>query len=106
MPGTAFRVFAQMASGALLLGRRTYEGFAEAWPSRTDEDGFADRMNGLPKFVVSLVDELRLRIHPVVPECGKRLFEDVDRMALKLAETRTLNAGVVIPLVGKRSNLR
>ncbi|MGZ4268980.1 MAG: dihydrofolate reductase family protein [Solirubrobacteraceae bacterium] len=38
---------------ALLLGRVTYEGFAAAWPSRTDEAGFADRMNGMPKYVVS-----------------------------------------------------
>ncbi len=41
------------ASDALLLGRVTYQGFAAAWPSRTDEHGFADRMNSLPKFVVS-----------------------------------------------------
>ena len=41
------------ASGTLLLGRVTYQGFAKAWPSITDEAGFADRMNGLPKFVVS-----------------------------------------------------
>ena len=41
------------ASDALLLGRVTYQGFAAAWPSITDEAGFADRMNGLPKFVVS-----------------------------------------------------
>src|SRR4051794_33724194 len=41
------------ASDALLLGRVTYEGFAEAWPGRTDEAGFADRINALPKFVVS-----------------------------------------------------
>jgi dihydrofolate reductase len=41
------------ASGALLLGRVTYQGFAAAWPSRKDEEGFADRMNNLPKFVVS-----------------------------------------------------
>jgi dihydrofolate reductase len=31
----------------------TYQGFAAAWPSVTDETGFADRMNNLPKFVVS-----------------------------------------------------
>ena len=37
------------ASGALLMGRATYEGFAAAWPSATDEEGYADRMNGLPK---------------------------------------------------------
>jgi dihydrofolate reductase len=41
------------ASDALLLGRVTYQGFAAAWPSMTDEAGFADRMNNLPKFVVS-----------------------------------------------------
>jgi dihydrofolate reductase len=41
------------ACDAHLLGRITYQGFAAAWPSRTDEDGFADRMNGLPKYVVS-----------------------------------------------------
>jgi len=40
-------------AGALLLGRITYEGFAEAWPGRNDEMGFADRMNSLPKYVVS-----------------------------------------------------
>ncbi len=40
-------------SDALLLGRVTYEGFAAAWPSMTDEAGFADRMNGLPKHVAS-----------------------------------------------------
>ncbi|WP_310393641.1 dihydrofolate reductase family protein [Hymenobacter sp.] len=42
-----------MASDALLLGRVTYEGFAAAWPGVTDENGFAERMNGLPKFVAS-----------------------------------------------------
>lgn len=37
----------------LLLGRATYEGFAAAWPSRTDEMGFADRYNSIPKSVVT-----------------------------------------------------
>ncbi len=41
------------ASDALLMGRVTYQAFADAWPSMTDEVGFADRMNSLPKFVVS-----------------------------------------------------
>jgi dihydrofolate reductase len=41
------------ASGALVLGRVTYQGFAKAWPSMKDEAGFADKMNSLPKYVVS-----------------------------------------------------
>ncbi len=48
-----FKLDELLASDALLLGRVTYQGFAAAWPSRTDESGFADRMNSLPKFVVS-----------------------------------------------------
>jgi len=42
-----------IASDALLLGRVTYQEFAEAWPSMTDDEGFAERMNALPKYVVS-----------------------------------------------------
>ena len=41
------------ASDALLLGRVTYQGFAAAWPSQADEQGFADRMNNNAKYVVS-----------------------------------------------------
>jgi dihydrofolate reductase len=40
-------------SDSLLLGRVTYQGFAEAWPGRTDERGYAERMNGMPKSVVT-----------------------------------------------------
>jgi len=40
------------ASDALLLGRETYEGFAEAWPSRTGDE-YSDRINSLPKYVAS-----------------------------------------------------
>jgi dihydrofolate reductase len=45
-----------LGSEALLLGRRSYEYFAARWPSRSGE--WADRLNSLPKFVVSstLVD--------------------------------------------------
>ena len=38
---------------ALLLGRKTYEGFAEAWPPRAGADEFTDRMNAIPKYVAS-----------------------------------------------------
>jgi len=40
------------AADALLLGRETYEGFAEAWPARTGDE-YADRINSLPKLVAS-----------------------------------------------------
>jgi dihydrofolate reductase len=36
---------------SLLIGRTTYQSFAEAWPQRTGE--FADKMNAMPKYVVS-----------------------------------------------------
>jgi dihydrofolate reductase len=49
--GDKFKLDETLASDALLLGRVTYEGFAEAWPSRTGE--FADKFNTMPKFVVS-----------------------------------------------------
>ncbi|GLI01755.1 dihydrofolate reductase family protein [Phytohabitans aurantiacus] len=40
-----------MMGEAMLLGRKTYEGFAEYWPTSTDD--FADHMNNTPKYVVS-----------------------------------------------------
>src|SRR5713226_6301532 len=41
------------ASDALLLGRVTYQGFAAAWPTMKDTGEFGERMNSLPKYVVS-----------------------------------------------------
>jgi dihydrofolate reductase len=49
--GHKFKLDETMGSDALLLGRRTYETFAEAWPSRDGE--FADKFNSMPKYVVS-----------------------------------------------------
>ena len=51
--GRKFKVDELVASDALLLGRITYQGFAQAWPSITDEQGFADKMNTMRKYVVS-----------------------------------------------------
>ena len=48
-----FKLDDLLASDALLMGRVTYQIHAAVWPSMTDEEGFADRMNSLPKYVVS-----------------------------------------------------
>ena len=127
---------------ALLLGRRSYEWFAARWPSRSGE--LADRLNSVPKYVVSttlehpgwnnstvlkgdvltevsklkrelngdivvlasfqlvrtlmehdLVDELRLKIFPVVLGAGERLFgETSDKRHVRLVDTQTLEGDV------------
>jgi dihydrofolate reductase len=51
--GDKFKLDETLEAEALLLGRVTYEGFAAAWPTITDEVGFADKMNTMPKYVVS-----------------------------------------------------
>src|SRR2546421_2729392 len=136
--GDKFKLDEVMEAEVQLLGRKTYEGFAAAWPSR---DGpFADKLNNDPKYVVSttlehpewqnttviegdvpkaisklkaetegvilvagsgtlvrtlleadLVDELRLMVFPTILGRGKRLFpDDIDRLRLKLAETKSV----------------
>jgi dihydrofolate reductase len=131
-----------LGADALLLGRRSYEWFASRWPSRRGE--LAERLNGLPKYVVSstlrdpewnnstvlrgdaahevsklkealngeivvpasfqllrtlmdhdLVDELRLKIFPVVLGEGERLFgETSDTLPLRLLDAQTLEGGI------------
>jgi dihydrofolate reductase len=128
-----------LGSDALLMGRRTYEWFAARWPSR--RGALADRLNTLPKYVVSstlahaewnnatvltgdvvtevsklkqkytgdivvpasfgivgaliehdLVDEVRLKVFPVVLGAGKRLFgETSSTKAMRLVAVRTLD---------------
>jgi dihydrofolate reductase len=132
-----------LGAEALLLGRRSYEWFAARWPSRSGE--LADRLNSLPKYVVSstlehpdwnnstvlegdvldevsklkhevkgeivvpasfqlvhtlmehdLIDELRLKIFPVVLGAGERLFgETSDKKAMRLVHTQTVEGDVV-----------
>ena len=132
-----------LGAEALLLGRRTYEWLAARWPSRSGE--LADRLNSLPKYVVSstledpdwnnstvlngdavdavsnlkrelegeiiipasfqvvrtlmehdLVDELRLKMFPVVLGAGERLFgETSGKKAMRLVDTQTVEGDVV-----------
>ena len=51
--GDKFKLDELVEAEAQLLGRHTYEGFAAAWPKVADEAGFAEKMNGMPKYVVS-----------------------------------------------------
>lgn len=48
-----FKIEEAFQAGAILLGRVTYEIFSAFWPTAPKDEGFADRMNDLPKYVVS-----------------------------------------------------
>jgi dihydrofolate reductase len=102
--GDRFKLDELRAADAQLLGRITYEGFAAAWPSMTDEVGFAEQMNSMPKYVVSSTldkadwansvvlrgdlrdevqqvkdahgGELHLMVFPVVLGSGRRLLDE------------------------------
>lgn len=54
----AYKFSEVMDADAHLLGGVTYDSFAGAWPERTDEAGFADRINSMPKYVVTARDAL------------------------------------------------
>jgi dihydrofolate reductase len=132
-----------LGAEALLLGRRSYGWFAARWPSRSGE--LADRINSLPKYVVSstlelpdwnnstvlkrgdvakevsrlkrevtgeivvlasfqlvhtlmehdLVDELRLKIFPVVLGAGERLFGVTrDKTFMRLVDSQVIDGDV------------
>src|SRR5919197_1072294 len=131
-----------LSAEALLLGRRSYEWFASRWPSRPGE--LADRLNNMPKYVVSstleqpewtnstvlrddpldevaklkrelagdivvpasfglirtllendLVDELRLKIFPVVLGEGARAFgETSDKKPMRLVDSQIIDGDV------------
>lgn len=69
--GMKYKLDEVRSHDALLLGRVTYEAFAAAWPGRTDELGFADKMNSMEKFVVSTTlgdDDLAWRPSTLIKE--------------------------------------
>ena len=60
-----FKIDEVFQAGAILLGRVTYEIFAAFWPTAPKDEGFADRMNDIPKYVVSatLEDSVVAELH-------------------------------------------
>jgi dihydrofolate reductase len=92
------------ATGALLLGRRTYETFAGAWPKRKDSEGFADRMNALPKHVVSSTlrelswDNSRLLKQPL-PEGVANLKRETEQDIVVHGSRTLVNSLVQLDLV-------
>lgn len=67
-----------LAADALLLGRKTYQGLADVWPTLTDERGFADRVNRLPKYVASRTLEEPLQWNATL--ISGDLAEEVSRL--------------------------
>lgn len=51
--GDRFKLDELVEAEAQLLGRVTYQAFAQAWPTMEDPVGFAEKMNAMPKYVVS-----------------------------------------------------
>jgi len=79
--GNKFKVDEAMEADALLLGRKTYESFAGAWPEREGE--FADKFNEMPKYLVSstITDpdwNNTTRLEGDVAEAVKKLRDEVD----------------------------
>jgi dihydrofolate reductase len=76
--GDNFKLDETRNSAALLLGRKTYEGFADAWPQREGE--FADLFNNMPKYVVSstLSDPEWTNTTVIGPDDITRVRDDVD----------------------------
>jgi dihydrofolate reductase len=76
--GDDFKLDETRNSAALLLGRKTYEGFADAWPQREGE--FADLFNNMPKYVVSstLSDPEWANTTVIGPDDITRVRDDVD----------------------------
>ena len=70
----AYKYEELFAADALLLGRKTYEGFAAAWPRMGGDHGYGDRMNNLPKHVAS---DLVLLRDPKLREHGEQTLQDL-----------------------------
>ncbi|MEA2254067.1 MAG: hypothetical protein QOG35_112 [Solirubrobacteraceae bacterium] len=95
--GDRFKLEELREAQAQLLGRVTYEAFAAAWPSITDDAGFADKMNGMPKYVVSSTLEQAewsnsTVLRGDVAEEVRKLKEQVDGVILVAGSARLVQA--------------
>jgi dihydrofolate reductase len=102
--GDKFKLDEVREAEAQLLGRRTYEGFAAAWPNYSDEVGFADKMNSMPKYVVSSTLEKAdwnnsTILRGDVAEEVARLREEVDGVILVAGSAQLVQALVEHDLV-------
>jgi dihydrofolate reductase len=78
-PSGRYKFDELQATDGLLLGRVTYQGFADAWPDMQDESGFADRMNSLPKYVVtSTLTEAAWNATTIID--GRNMAAEVSRL--------------------------
>jgi dihydrofolate reductase len=96
--GNKFKLDELFEADAQLLGRRTYEGFAAAWPNRPDDEaGFTQRMNSMPKYVVSNTLEDPSWQNTTVlggdpAEAVRRLKEDGDGVVLIAGSAQLVQA--------------
>jgi dihydrofolate reductase len=102
--GDEFKLEETLGASALLLGRRTYEGFAQAWPGRTDPVGFAEKMNTMPKFVISTTLEApswnnSTVLHGDVPTAVGRLKEEQEGNILVAGSVQLVSALLANQLV-------
>jgi dihydrofolate reductase len=67
------------SSAGLLLGRKTYDGFAAFWPNIGDDDPFGKRMNGQRKYVVSTTLTKADWNNSVVVN-GKNFVEEISKL--------------------------
>ena len=102
--GDKFKFDELMEADAQLLGRVTYDGFAAAWPTFADEVGFADKMNAMPKYVVSSTlksadwNNSTILNGDVVEEI-KKLKNDVDGVILVAGSARLVQTLIEHDLV-------
>src|ERR671932_1478819 len=94
--GDKFKLDELMEAEALLLARVTYDGFAAAWPERDAPAGFANKMNSMPKHVVTKTEQLEWNnSHPVsgdVPEQVAKLKDVAGGTLLVYGSAQLVNA--------------